>query len=104
MLSWLSWGAAIKQFTLFGLNSLEWAGLAVTTFIIFYFGWELLNVIYNTWLGQLIGANVDLRKMGQWAVITGATDGIGLAYADEVIPICTAPNGFFYLTLSKFLF
>jgi len=84
MFSWLSWGAAIKQFTLFGLNSLEWAGLAVTTFIIFYFGWELLNGIYNTWLGQLIGANVDPRKMGQWAVITGATDGIGLAYADEL--------------------
>jgi hypothetical protein len=63
----LSWGAAIKSFTIFGLNSLEWAGLAVTTFIIFYFGLELLNVIYNTWLGQLLGSYVDLKKMGKWA-------------------------------------
>ncbi|OXA52609.1 very-long-chain 3-oxoacyl-CoA reductase-B [Folsomia candida] len=80
----LSWGAAIKSFTIFGLNSLEWAGLAITTFIIVYFGLELLNVIYNTWLGQLMGTYADLKKMGKWAVITGATDGIGKAYAEEL--------------------
>lgn len=66
-LTMLSWGAAIKSFTIFGLNSLEWAGLGITTFIIFYFGLELLNVIYNTWLGQLLGTYVDLKKMGKWA-------------------------------------
>lgn len=62
----LSWGAAIKSFTIFGLNSLEWAGLAITTFIIAYFGYELMNVIYNTWIGQATKAYVDLKKMGQW--------------------------------------
>ncbi|CAG7819503.1 unnamed protein product [Allacma fusca] len=80
----LSWGAAIKAFTIFGLNSLEWAGLGITSFIIFYFGYELFNVIYNTWLGQWLGHNTDLRKMGKWAVVTGATDGIGKAYAQEL--------------------
>ena len=63
----LAWGAAIKAFTIFGLNSLEWAGLGITTFIILYFGLELLHVIYNTWLGQLLGLHADLKKMGQWA-------------------------------------
>ena len=63
----LAWGAAIKAYTLFGLNSLEWAGLAVTTFIICYFGLELLKVIYNTWLGQALGHYADLPKMGRWA-------------------------------------
>jgi len=80
----LAWGAAIKGLTFLGLNSLEWAGLAVTTFIIFYFGLELIKVIYNTWLGQFLGHYVDLPSMGQWAVITGATDGIGKAYAEEL--------------------
>jgi len=63
----LSWGAAIKSFTVFNLNTLEWAGLAITTFIVLYFGLELLKVIYNTWLGQAMGQYADLRKMGQWA-------------------------------------
>ncbi len=63
----LSWGAAIKSFTFFGLNSLEWAGLGITTFIIVYFGLELLNVIYNTWIGQILGSYADLKKMGKWA-------------------------------------
>ncbi|CAL8104932.1 unnamed protein product [Orchesella dallaii] len=80
----LSWGAAIKSFTIFGLNSLEWAGLAITTFIIVYFGFELFNVLYNTWVGQACKTYVDLKKMGQWGLITGATDGIGKAYAEEM--------------------
>jgi len=80
----LTWGAAIKAHTLFGLNTLEWAGLAITTFIILYFGLELIKVIHNTWLGQALGHYADLKKMGQWAVITGATDGIGKAYAEEL--------------------
>jgi len=63
----LSLGAAIKSFTILGLNSLEWTGLAVTTFIIFYFGTELFHVIYNTWVGQILGMNTDLKKMGRWA-------------------------------------
>ncbi len=63
----LSWGAAIKSFTIFGLNSLEWAGLAITTFIIVYFGYELMQVIYNTWIGQGTKSYADLKKMGQWA-------------------------------------
>jgi hypothetical protein len=28
---------------------------------------EFLHVIYNTWLGQFMGAYADLKKMGKWA-------------------------------------
>ena len=63
----LMWGVAIKSITIFGLNCLEWAGLMVTTFIIYYFGTALFNVIYNTWVGQWLGHNTDLKKMGKWA-------------------------------------
>lgn len=74
----LSWGAAIKSFTVFGLNSLEWAGLGVTTFVVVYFGLELLNVIYNTWIGQLLGTYADLKKMGKWAGRYSRQSGAGI--------------------------
>lgn len=38
--------------------------------------------IYENLLGpKLFGSSVKLREMGSWALITGATDGIGKAYA-----------------------
>ncbi|XP_037944491.1 very-long-chain 3-oxooacyl-coA reductase let-767-like [Teleopsis dalmanni] len=39
--------------------------------------WLYLNVFAPT----LFGPKVDLRRLGDWAVVTGATDGIGKAYA-----------------------
>jgi hypothetical protein len=48
----LAWGAAIKAFTLFGLNSLEWAGLAHHHLHHLLLRHRAhLKVIYNTWLG-----------------------------------------------------
>ncbi|EAT38467.1 AAEL009634-PG [Aedes aegypti] len=38
--------------------------------------------IYENLLGpKLFGSGVKLREMGSWALVTGATDGIGKAYA-----------------------
>ncbi|XP_058456495.1 very-long-chain 3-oxoacyl-CoA reductase [Malaya genurostris] len=38
--------------------------------------------IYENLLGpKLIGTGIKLKEMGQWALVTGATDGIGKAYA-----------------------
>ncbi|XP_037932009.1 very-long-chain 3-oxooacyl-coA reductase let-767-like [Teleopsis dalmanni] len=42
--------------------------------------WLYLNVFGPT----LFGPKVDLRRLGDWAVVTGATDGIGKAYAKAV--------------------
>jgi 17beta-estradiol 17-dehydrogenase / very-long-chain 3-oxoacyl-CoA reductase len=38
---------------------------------------SFLNVLYKT----LIRPGKNLKKLGEWAVVTGATDGIGKAYA-----------------------
>ncbi|XP_075155855.1 very-long-chain 3-oxoacyl-CoA reductase-like [Haematobia irritans] len=38
--------------------------------------WLYINIIGP----KLFGPKVDVRRMGSWAVITGATDGIGKAY------------------------
>ncbi|XP_055616640.1 very-long-chain 3-oxoacyl-CoA reductase [Toxorhynchites rutilus septentrionalis] len=38
--------------------------------------------IYENFVGpKLIGSGIKLKEMGEWALVTGATDGIGKAYA-----------------------
>jgi 17beta-estradiol 17-dehydrogenase / very-long-chain 3-oxoacyl-CoA reductase len=49
-----------------------------------YFGNLFFRTLYNTWIGPALGHGVDLKSMGEWAVITGASDGIGKAYAYEL--------------------
>ena len=34
----------------------------------------------------------NLNRLGQWAVVTGSTDGIGRAYADALAKKGTAPS------------
>ncbi|KAM8945931.1 inactive hydroxysteroid dehydrogenase-like protein 1 [Pelodytes ibericus] len=41
--------------------------------------YKLLHVIYN-----LLRKNNPVKQYGDWAVVTGATDGIGKAYAEEL--------------------
>uniref|UniRef100_A0A1I8PSS8 Very-long-chain 3-oxoacyl-CoA reductase n=1 Tax=Stomoxys calcitrans TaxID=35570 RepID=A0A1I8PSS8_STOCA len=42
--------------------------------------WLYINIIGP----KLFGPKVDVCRMGSWAVVTGATDGIGKAYAKEL--------------------
>ncbi|KAK5639085.1 hypothetical protein RI129_011577 [Pyrocoelia pectoralis] len=41
----------------------------------------ICRVLYNTFAPKL-GLNVNFVEMGKWAVITGASDGLGKAYSD----------------------
>eukprot|EP00088_Acartia_fossae_P030797 TRINITY_DN3178_c0_g1_i1.p1 TRINITY_DN3178_c0_g1~~TRINITY_DN3178_c0_g1_i1.p1 ORF type:complete len:306 (+),score=66.73 TRINITY_DN3178_c0_g1_i1:34-951(+) len=43
--------------------------------------WTLRLVIY---LSRFVRSGVDVRTLGDWAVITGATDGIGKGFAKEL--------------------
>lgn len=48
---------------------------------------QVVRSIFNHVYGYIIGPalnKLNLKKMGQWAVITGATDGVGKAYAEEL--------------------
>ncbi|XP_070700135.1 hydroxysteroid (20-beta) dehydrogenase 2 [Pempheris klunzingeri] len=55
----------------------------------FTFGFHLLKLAWRCWCGfrEFVLSEVwqvDLRTYGQWAVVTGATSGIGKAYACEL--------------------
>jgi len=40
--------------------------------------------VYIHYIAGPMGRGAKFRKMGEWAVVTGATDGIGKAYAEEL--------------------
>ncbi|XP_063725844.1 very-long-chain 3-oxoacyl-CoA reductase-like [Symsagittifera roscoffensis] len=44
----------------------------------------LLNLVKVFCFGRGAAGTVDFKKLGKWAVVTGATDGIGKAYAEEL--------------------
>jgi len=63
------------------LTILGAAGLGILTTKLFLSLWR---GAYTCVIGPALGLYADLRRMGKWAVITGATDGIGKAYAEEL--------------------
>ncbi|CAG7836888.1 unnamed protein product, partial [Allacma fusca] len=73
----------LRGITVLGLFYLEWVGLLVTLVVIGYEVPRFLYDIYVVWIAPALKRGVNLPKMGKWAVVTGATDGIGKAYAEE---------------------
>nr|ADF80270.1 17-beta hydroxysteroid dehydrogenase 12 [Haliotis diversicolor supertexta] len=47
------------------------------------FRWEY-NFLKQHFLGPALGLSVNVKKAGPWAVVTGCTDGIGKAYAEQL--------------------
>uniref|UniRef100_A0A8D8ZL66 Very-long-chain 3-oxoacyl-CoA reductase n=2 Tax=Cacopsylla melanoneura TaxID=428564 RepID=A0A8D8ZL66_9HEMI len=43
---------------------------------------KLFSWVFDYFVAPAMGLNADLKSMGKWAVITGATDGLGKAYAE----------------------
>ena len=56
-------------------------GKGAVTFIVGRVLISLMKGIYSGLIAPVFRLNMNLRKMGKWAVITGATSGIGKAYA-----------------------
>lgn len=66
-------------------NRLFWyLGFMVSVYIIFRLLLSLWRGIYTCILADLLGFSVDWKTVGKWAVITGATDGIGNAYVNAL--------------------
>ena len=43
-----------------------------------------LRFIIKHFLSDIVGQSANLKKAGSWAVVTGSTDGIGKAYAEQL--------------------
>ncbi|XP_065584269.1 very-long-chain 3-oxoacyl-CoA reductase-B-like, partial [Artemia franciscana] len=65
------------------LSLLELIGLLSVTFIFYLFVNFTWRLLYTTRIGSMLGKSIKMKDMGEWAVVTGATDGIGKAYAEE---------------------
>jgi 17beta-estradiol 17-dehydrogenase / very-long-chain 3-oxoacyl-CoA reductase len=57
----------------------EYIGLAFTGYLVLKMLYKVLSNLYTFTLG-----GINLKKYGEWAVVTGCTDGIGYAYAEYV--------------------
>ena len=54
-------------------------GLAVFSFITLKYVLKIVKNVYTFTFG-----GINLKKYGDWAVVTGCTDGIGKAYAEKL--------------------
>nr|CAD7201042.1 unnamed protein product [Timema douglasi] len=63
---------------------LEGVGLVCITVVGLQFCRIIYRITYNSIIGPFFKKNVDFTQYGRWAVITGATDGIGRAYAEAL--------------------
>uniref|UniRef100_A0A6G1S9V7 Estradiol 17-beta-dehydrogenase 12 n=1 Tax=Aceria tosichella TaxID=561515 RepID=A0A6G1S9V7_9ACAR len=60
------------------------SGYAIVFYFVLSIVYRLFRGLWNLKLGSLLGFSEKFKpKDNSWAVITGATDGIGLAYAHE---------------------
>lgn len=65
-------------------TALELIGLGAIATITWFVFKETWRFLYTTYIGHALGRTISLKNIGQWAVVTGATDGIGRAYAEEL--------------------
>ncbi|XP_054159866.1 uncharacterized protein LOC128958076 [Oppia nitens] len=74
--------------TVIMLSNLEIVAIISITIIILKFVLSILRGIWTTYLGYRLGYGIQW-KPGEnvWAVVTGATDGIGLQYAKQLAQI-----------------
>jgi len=63
---------------------LEVVGFTVIVGLTIYVLNELWKFLYTTRIGYALGKTISLKDIGEWAIVTGATDGIGRAYAEEL--------------------
>jgi len=80
-------------------SALEVIGLIVTIYVLWWFVSAVWNLLYTCYIGSALGRSINVRKLGSWAVVTGATDGLGRAYVEEL-----ARKGLNVVLISRSLF
>ncbi|XP_050444394.1 very-long-chain 3-oxoacyl-CoA reductase-B-like [Adelges cooleyi] len=67
-----------------GTTPMEKVGLVFISLIVLKITRFVLGFAYQHLLAPSLNMNVNFKKTGKWAVITGATDGVGKAYAEQL--------------------
>lgn len=62
----------------------QYIGAVVTVYIAFKIAMNIFRFIAKHFLSDVLGLPANLKKAGSWAVVTGCTDGIGKAYAEQL--------------------
>ncbi|XP_013772114.1 very-long-chain 3-oxoacyl-CoA reductase-like [Limulus polyphemus] len=88
--------AASTSFFSLNMSFFNFIGIVVVVYILLKLLLSIWRGIYTCFLGSVLSHTVDWSKLGRWAVITGGTDGIGKAYADEL-----ASKGFDIVLISR---
>jgi len=81
------------------MSGLEVIGLLFCLYLVWSVLSAVITLIYTCYVGKLLGRSIDVKKLGPWAVVTGATDGLGKAYAEEF-----AKRGINVVLISRSLF
>jgi len=59
-------------------------GIVFILFLMIQFGSKTYTGVYTTWIGPYLGHNINPRSLGRWAIVSGATDGLGLEYSRQL--------------------
>ncbi|KAK2711613.1 very-long-chain 3-oxoacyl-CoA reductase-like [Artemia franciscana] len=78
------------------MGFVESTGFVLFVFFALRLAWAFLKFLRVTLLPEFFGFAVDLKRYGEWAVVTGSTDGIGKAFAQEL-----AKNGMNIVLISR---
>ncbi|XP_017474475.1 PREDICTED: very-long-chain 3-oxooacyl-coA reductase let-767-like [Rhagoletis zephyria] len=67
------------------ITAFQFFGSLALVSVAYKFAHTVLPWLYVNIIGpKFLGPKLDISRVGGWAVITGATDGIGKAYANAV--------------------
>ncbi|XP_077985884.1 very-long-chain 3-oxoacyl-CoA reductase-B-like [Glandiceps talaboti] len=63
---------------------LKLVGLVTVTYVCIRILWTLIHIVKVFYLSPVLRLHADIKTFGPWAAVTGSTDGIGKAYAEEL--------------------
>ncbi|CAB4015984.1 very-long-chain 3-oxoacyl- reductase, partial [Paramuricea clavata] len=65
-------------------NELYYLTYFIGSVYVYYLLFKCLKFVWEVLKTTFVGGNIDFTRFGEWAVVTGCTDGIGKSYAKQL--------------------